>query len=147
MGIRKILLLTDFSEESVRAYAPAAELAQALGAGLTLLHVVYDPAVPHGTAYGKPHAAADVGRLVSNARASLENHLAMLPAAAHANAELIASQSAPEAVVEYARAQGYDLTVLSSHGRAGFRRLVMGSAAEAIARKSHTPVLLVPRQA
>jgi nucleotide-binding universal stress UspA family protein len=33
---------------------------------------------------------------------------------------------------------------LSTHGRTGFRRLVLGSMAESILRHSHVPVLAIP---
>jgi nucleotide-binding universal stress UspA family protein len=38
------------------------------------------------------------------------------------------------------------LIALSSHGRSGFRRLVMGSVAEAVLRHARVPVLVFPRQ-
>jgi nucleotide-binding universal stress UspA family protein len=39
-----------------------------------------------------------------------------------------------------------DLVVLGTHGRSGFRRLVLGSVAEAFVRISTRPVLLVPQK-
>jgi nucleotide-binding universal stress UspA family protein len=36
-----------------------------------------------------------------------------------------------------------DLIVLGTHGRSGFRRLLMGSVAEAIVRRAKCPVLTV----
>lgn len=145
MAFRKILILTDLSAEAARAFAPAAAVSARLGATLTLLHVVYDPAIPSDAPYGAPHVVPDIGGLVANAKKGLAEHLAQLPPAAQARSELIASQVAADAVVEFARRNGYDLIVLSSHGRSGFRRLVMGSVAEAIVRKSHVPVLVIPR--
>lgn len=40
-----------------------------------------------------------------------------------------------------------DLVVLGTHGRSGFKRLVLGSVAEAFVRVSTRPVLLVPQKA
>lgn len=40
--------------------------------------------------------------------------------------------------------RGCDLIVLSTHGRSGLRRLVLGSVAEAVLRHAHMPVLAIP---
>ncbi len=45
-------------------------------------------------------------------------------------------------IVDRARAEGVDLIALTTHGRTGLRRLLMGSVAEAVLRKSSVPVVL-----
>lgn len=47
------------------------------------------------------------------------------------------------AIVEAARLRGVDLIVMSTHGRSGLRRVVLGSVAESVVRGTQTPVLLV----
>ena len=37
-----------------------------------------------------------------------------------------------------------DLVVMSSHGRSGFGRWLLGSVTESLARRIHTPILVVP---
>lgn len=56
---------------------------------------------------------------------------------------------AVETIVEAARHGNADLIVMSTHGRRGLRRLVMGSVAESVVRSTTKPVLLVrlPRKA
>jgi nucleotide-binding universal stress UspA family protein len=39
-----------------------------------------------------------------------------------------------------------DLIVIGTHGRTGFSRLIFGSVAEGVVRKSHIPVLLIRGQ-
>ncbi|MFT5462408.1 MAG: nucleotide-binding universal stress UspA family protein [Planctomycetota bacterium] len=39
-----------------------------------------------------------------------------------------------------------DLIALSSHGRSGFRRLVLGSVTEQILRHTSVPVMVFPRK-
>jgi nucleotide-binding universal stress UspA family protein len=56
------------------------------------------------------------------------------------------------AIVEAAQLRGADLIVMSTHGRSGLGRLVLGSVAEAVLRSTTTPILLVraseaPREA
>jgi nucleotide-binding universal stress UspA family protein len=38
------------------------------------------------------------------------------------------------------------MIVLGTHGREGYRRLVLGSVAEAVVRRAHCSVLTVPGQ-
>ena len=50
-------------------------------------------------------------------------------------------------VDEIASTPGYDLVVLGTHGRSGIMRVLLGSAAERVARHADCPVLLVRRRA
>ena len=48
-----------------------------------------------------------------------------------------------EVIVERARTLGADLIVMSTHGRSGLKRVVMGSVAEGVVQHTECPVLLV----
>jgi nucleotide-binding universal stress UspA family protein len=50
---------------------------------------------------------------------------------------------AAEAIGEAARYREVDLIVMSSHGRSGLGRLVLGSVAETVLRTIYTPIFLV----
>ncbi|NTX18320.1 universal stress protein, partial [Burkholderia cepacia] len=50
-------------------------------------------------------------------------------------------------ILDGAKAFGADLLVLGTHGRRGFRRLVLGSIAEQCVRHATLPVLLIPAAA
>ena len=50
--------------------------------------------------------------------------------------------SVPERICEAARVHEADLIVISSHGRTGMKRLLLGSVAERVAHLSEVPVLL-----
>lgn len=49
----------------------------------------------------------------------------------------------PEAILAGARREGADLIAMTTHGRTGLERLLMGSVAESILRASEIPVLAV----
>lgn len=51
------------------------------------------------------------------------------------------------AIVEAAQAHRADLIVMSSHGRSGLGRLILGSVAESVLRGTTTPILLLRDQA
>ena len=52
--------------------------------------------------------------------------------------------AAAPVILDLARGLGADLLVLGTHGRSGFRKLVLGSVAEKVVRKAPCPVLTVP---
>lgn len=146
MKFSHILLTTDLSDESLRAFAPAADLARANGAKLTLLHVVQDVHVaPHGAPLAPPVSAPDVGNLVDAARQRLEEQKALLGSGVEVDCAVSASPDIAERVAHYAQEHNCDLIALSTHGRTGFRRFVLGSVAESILRHAHVPVLCFPR--
>lgn len=146
MKFSHILLTTDLSDESLRAFAPAADLARANGAKLTLLHVVQDVHVaPHGAPLAPPVSAPDVGNLVDAARQRLEEQKALLGSGVEVDCAVSASPDIAERVAHYAQEHDCDLIALSTHGRTGFRRFVLGSVAESILRHAHVPVLCFPR--
>ena len=47
------------------------------------------------------------------------------------------------AIVEAARVANADLIVMTTHGRSGLGRLILGSVAEAVVRGTSTPILLL----
>ena len=47
------------------------------------------------------------------------------------------------AIVEAARAGNADLIVMTTHGRSGLGRLILGSVAEAVLRGTSTPIMLL----
>ena len=46
-------------------------------------------------------------------------------------------------IVDYAEERGFDHIVLGSHGRTGTSRILLGSVAEAVARRASIPVTIV----
>jgi nucleotide-binding universal stress UspA family protein len=138
---RRICCPIDFSGSSRGALELAARLARREGAGLTVLHVT------------GMHFPGDQGRILPDLRSAGKGETTLLAEWA-ADAERLAggvvssvllSAPAAEAIVGFARDDGTDLIVMSSHGRTGFRRLVLGSVAEAVARTAPCPVLIVRR--
>ncbi len=135
MEIKTIVFPTDFSTCSDAGLAYASALASGNGAKLLIVHVE-----EHPVAYG-------VGEMYYGAfepdRTSLKAMLQkVVPADADVKFEhhLLAGEPA-DAVTNFAEEQGADLIVLSTHGRTGVLRLLMGSVAEAIIREAKCPVL------
>ncbi|MFQ5747912.1 MAG: universal stress protein [Planctomycetota bacterium] len=145
MKTRKILLTTDLSEESLRPFDPVAELARRNGASILLLHVVEDLGIaPHGAPLAPRLHSPGLEEEIAEARKKLEEIRAGLPGDLPVSAEVIPAVDIAQGVSRFARNEGVDLLALSTHGRTGLRRLVLGSVAEAILRHSEVPVLCFP---
>lgn len=144
MKLESILLTSDLSEESLRAFAPVASLARAHGARLLLLHVVEDvPVVPYGAPLTGPLPTLDPGAMAAGAKEAIDRQRELL-GDVPVECLVVPSTNAAETIVEIANQRGVDMIALSSHGRTGLRRLVLGSVTEAVVRHSHVPVLVFP---
>ena len=148
--IRRILVATDFSEDSEEATRYAVTLARALGAQVTLFHACQPPVYPSAEAGVIMAGAELIASLVESARTALAE---AGPRAAAALGRPVATQldeGAPtECILRAARTGEFDLIVMGTHGRTGLRHLLLGSVAEHIVRRAALPVLTVhaPRHA
>lgn len=130
----------------------AVELAKAVGARVTLAHVVTaeapTAAIAGDFAMAEAFRAME-GRLEARAEAA-ERRLHELEERARragADVDSVLIQGVgrvPETLVKKAREMAADLIVMATHGRKGLSRLVLGSIAERTAHIAGMPVLLLP---
>lgn len=64
----------------------------------------------------------------------------------HVRCLVLESGPPAEQILEVAEDDQIDLIVLTSHGRSGFSRLLLGSVADTISRYARSPVLIVGRR-
>jgi nucleotide-binding universal stress UspA family protein len=147
MEAKKILLTTDLSEESLRTFEPMSKFAQSQGAKVTLLYVVEDvPVVAHGAPLAPPMHAPSIPDLLADAEKAIAKQAEKLADKMPVETAVICAPKVAEAVATFAKENDFDLIALSSHGRSGFRRLILGSVAEAVLRHAEIPVLVFPRK-
>jgi universal stress protein A len=148
IAIRTILVATDFSKASGVALAYGRNLAQALSAGLHVVHVVDDlavstiPLVPG--AADAVHAGPRQAEL--NARAQEQIDQAVTTddrRSLGAKVALLMSHTPAQAVLSYARDQAMDLIIVGTRGRPEIAQLLLGSVAQQVARRAPCPVLIV----
>lgn len=136
MNARKILYPTDFSSAGHTALEMATSLARDRGATLLIAHVEEPPMVYGGVEfyYGIEGVREEIARRLKE----------VVPAGSNIAFEhrLIAGLPAP-AIVELAEQENVELIVMSTHGRTGLTRVLMGSVAEEVVRKAKCPVLTV----
>lgn len=146
---KHILIATDGSELAGRGVDTGLKLAQALHATATLV-TVSEPW--QDVVAGDPSAMALSIELRDGQRkaraAAAEQVLAAAQASAAAAGVVLATVYIPErqpadAILETAQECGADLIVMTSHGRTGLRRLLLGSQTQAVLNGGTLPVLVV----
>jgi nucleotide-binding universal stress UspA family protein len=143
---KKILLPSDGSDYALRAAAAAAELAKALGASVTVLHVFTMPttqmAVP-----GAPGVDVESGALnayieqVQDAVAKRTGRV--LDEAGVPYTTLLEAGHPAEVIVRIAEDDGYDLIVIGSRGLSAIQSFLLGSVSDKVSHHAHCPVLIV----
>jgi len=143
---RKILVPIDGSRTSARGLDEAIKLAKGRNATLVILHVVDEAVV----AYGADIVPVYINEMLESMREGGKRVLARAAARARGRGVKLKSLlvekfvgPVADVIVSQAKKQRADLIVIGTHGRRGVTRLVMGSDAEGVVRRSPVPVLLV----
>ncbi len=134
MKLQKILLPLDGSLLAEAALPKTVELIEGSGAKLLLLRSA------------EPRTSPGVGEaaLVKDAEDYVMQISDRLGGLGIKDVEIsIWSGPAAHAIVEGARRYGADLIVMTTHGRSGLGRLVLGSVAESVLRGTTVPILLI----
>jgi nucleotide-binding universal stress UspA family protein len=146
MDIRHILVTTDLSPEATRPFEAVKELALEAGASITLLCVVPELAVVAAAAmsYAPLVAPETFATELAEADRAIRAQREMFGPQVAVASTVLSGNDVGETVAKYAKNHEIDLIALSTHGRSGLRRLMMGSAAEDILRHASVPVLIFP---
>jgi nucleotide-binding universal stress UspA family protein len=146
---RKILIATDGSELAQKGVEHGLALAKMVGAEVIFL-TVSEPF--HGIGAGAAMVAGSsfdpIPELAEQVRA--EATRALTEAEKAAQAQGVQSQSLyltdthpADGIIDVAERNGADLIVMASHGRRGFRRLLLGSQTTEVLVRSPVPVLVI----
>ena len=139
MSFQRILCPVDFSDCSREAMHAASELARAIGAAVTLFHVVEPPRALFPPPAGLVPPAAEGAPLADAGRelAAWQGQESGAPAP-------IVRAGVPwhEIVAEVERGE-FDLVVMGTHGRTGLTHVLLGSVAERVVRHARCSVLVV----
>jgi universal stress protein A len=137
MRFKKILFPSDFSTSEQEALNYAGELARENQALLLIVHVE-EPATVYGDGtfyYGIPDPdRKEVNEMLQRVKPS--------DPSVRCERYLVVGNPGLE-LAALAEREKVDLIVMSSHGRTGLARLVLGSVAEAVMRNAPCPILIV----
>ncbi|MGE3889312.1 MAG: universal stress protein [Vicinamibacterales bacterium] len=144
IALKHVMVPTDFSETSDVALKYGKAFAAAFGATLHVVHVIEEP-------YGQPWAVEAYGfslaalqdEWIKEAKGRMEK---ILTDEERASLKAVTTTVLGHPVMEilrYAKDHDVDLIVMGTHGRGPLGKVVMGSVAERLVRKSPCPVLTV----
>ena len=146
-SIQHILVPHDFSETAEKAFDFALDLADKLGAHVTVLHAYEIPtyAFPEGPVL-TVEMMAQIERAAATALEGVMSRASRRSPAVKVKPELrqgAAWREIDQAAIDLKA----DLIVLGTHGRRGLARALLGSVAEKIVRTASCPVLTVRGEA
>ena len=146
----RILLATDFSEHSKQAYPWAARLATTNDGKVVLVHALEGDLVANAPVFAGYMQAEtlDVSRYREEfrgaAQAALEKAAEEVRAlGAEVEIHLIQGKRPSEVIVRAAEELKCKVVVISTHGRGGLAKFLLGATAEKVVRIAHCPVFTI----
>lgn len=136
MNFKNILCPVDLSENSQYVVELASTLAK-LNQATLVFAFVGPPPLPASAAY----AEDEMNRLVEHYRERLQS---IEPTEPDVDVKYVMLRGdAADEILRYSKEEPCDLIVLSTHGRSGIARFLMGSVAEKIFRSAQVPIMSV----
>jgi nucleotide-binding universal stress UspA family protein len=142
LAFRRVLCPVDLSEYSSAALRYGDLIARATGAGLELLHAFFMEVPPYVTRENHPELLLQISQARNDALSAVAALAAGVLGPDARPAIHIADSAPVDAIVERVRAFPDTLIVMGSHGRSGFRRLLLGSVTERVMREAGCPILV-----
>jgi nucleotide-binding universal stress UspA family protein len=139
---KKILVPLDGSELAKKALGQAEKLAQTFGSEIILFQVV-----PFMPIYGSPELVTPL-IIDEKQKESVERYLLGLTEelkqrGIKASSAVKTGQQVAVEIIDFAKGNGVDLIIMSTHGRSGITRWVLGSTALKLLTRAETPILLL----
>ncbi len=143
MLFKNILVPFDLSSPSNQAFKVALDIAQKYDSKITLITCVEGDAWHHKFYDSRADAA-----LLKQQTKVAKKYMEKLEASANKagikiKLQILKSTSVAKDITTFAKSRKIDLIVMSSHGRTGLDKLILGSVANGVIQRSTTPVLLI----
>lgn len=144
VAFKNILVALDGSTEATEILGHVPSLASPLGAQVLLLRII-PPYMPAGSPH-LPHLTpeqADIASEEESAARSLSDASRTLRERGLDVETHVMSGSHPaDGILDFAREKRPDAVALTTHGRGGISRMLLGSIADKVVRAAHGPVLV-----
>ena len=150
---KDILVPLDGSDVSASSLPTARQLAEALGARVHLLQIssqTEEFAVMRGAEFGtlgSDYSQQVLDEVMTAQRDRIEKYLNEvgdeLTSAGLNVVKAVEDGQAADKIVDYAEAAEIDLIIMSTHGRGGVRRFLVGSVTDKVIRSTNLPVLVI----
>lgn len=148
--MKKICIALDTSPSAQKIAELGYDYAKALGAQVTLVHVVNDPI--YYTMNYDPIMGYD-GFLTSDVIELVESHVKEAARFLEASVKhlknkkietIVLDGDTAEAILKFAATWGADLIIMGTHSRSGLENLIMGNVAVKVIKQTEIPVLIIP---
>lgn len=138
INITNIVFATDLTESSYSVLPFAEEFARYYGAKVWAFHVLTPSIFPFPPSPGLPGPEKDEQEIKRELDRELENRLVSV-----SREVVIAHGDIWSALSDFIKKNNVDLVVMSTHGRMGLGKALLGSVAETVFRQCPCPVLTV----
>jgi nucleotide-binding universal stress UspA family protein len=143
-----ILTATDLSSTASQAIDRGFLIAKSSGARYTVMHAIGMDALAPLRQFLGENVEAVSQKIVDEARERLAELVAESPTQDSVTADLQVERGlAATAVPAFSESAGVDLVLVGAHGSGFLQRMVLGSTASRLLRKSRCPVLVVKQEA
>lgn len=143
MLFENILVPFDLSSLSNNAFKVALDIAQKYNSKITLLTCIEGDAWHH-----KFYDARADSELLKKQSKTAKKYMEKLEDSANKvgvkiKLQILKSTSVVKDITTFAKSRKIDLIVMSSHGRTGLDKIILGSVANGVIQRSTIPVLLI----
>ncbi len=143
MLFKNILVPFDLSSPAHHAFKVALDMAQKYNSKITLITCVEEDTWHH-----KYYDSRIYSQLLIKKRKIAEKYMKKLEVLANKAGvdikfQVLRSTSVVKDITTFAKSRKMDLIVMSSHGRTGWDKLILGSVANGVIQKTRCPVLLI----
>jgi len=143
MLFKNILVPFDLSNPSTHAFKVALDIAQKYDSKITLLTCVEEDAWHHYFYDARAHTQL-LKKQSKVAKKSMEKLEVMAnKIGVKIKLQILKSTSAVKDITTFAKSRKMDLIVMSSHGRTGLDKLILGSVANGVIQRTRCPVFLI----
>jgi universal stress protein A len=151
LHLKKLLVPTDFSENSKRALIYAVRLAQRNNSGLILFHVFESPEFVRQLPEDFSHDSnEELRKLYDAAKRRFEERLITISRnveGSNVKIETLQRRGTPyEEIVKVAKEKEVDLIVIGTHGYTDPKHVLLGSTAQRVVTIAPCPVLVVRQE-
>ena len=140
--VNNILVPYDFTNFGDLAFDKAMEIAKKFDSKLTLISVIGSDIDTSGMSLSRAEEAHDESE--NKAKEDL-NKLknSNIVENVSISVEIVHNSSSSDGILLFAEKNNTDLIVMGSHGRSGFKKVVLGSVASNVVAKAQCPVMIV----
>jgi nucleotide-binding universal stress UspA family protein len=139
--IKNILVSYDFTDFGNIAFEKAIEIARKFDSKITLLTVVGSGGDTSGMSLSRAQEVQD--KTEKQTIKDLNKIKNSMQDGVDVSVSIVHNSSTIDGILSFVEKNNIDLIVMGSHGRSGFKKLVLGSVAAAVIAKTKCPVLIV----